>query len=128
MRQRLQIMQTESNMPKLQDAIALSTIEADLRREDAYARDGHTARTLLREPDLRVVVVALQEGASMADHQIDQTGSIQVLTGQIRLRFPERGVELKAGQLFIIPAGAKHEVNAMVESAFILTLGWRGNT
>jgi quercetin dioxygenase-like cupin family protein len=119
-------MPTASKMPTHEGAIALSTVEAELRREDAYAREGHTARTLVREPDLRIVFVAMQEGASMTDHQVDQTGAIQVLTGRVRLRFPERVVELMTGQLFIVPAGVKHEVDAAIESTFLLTIGWDG--
>ena len=35
----------------------LAAIGRELRAEDAYQRDGHTARTLVREPSLRVVLV-----------------------------------------------------------------------
>lgn len=122
------IMKAEPRSPEHQDAIALGTLEAELRREGGYARDGHTARTLLREPDLRIVFIVMRQGASMAPHRIDETGSIHVVTGRLRVRFPERVVELAAGQLLIVAAGAAHEIDAMPESAFVLTIGWHGKS
>jgi quercetin dioxygenase-like cupin family protein len=119
-------MKAEPRSPERQDAIALAALEAELRREDGYARDGHTARTLLREPDLRIVFIVMRPGASMAPHQVGETGSIHVVTGQVRVRFPERVVDLTAGQLLIIGAGATHEIDGMSESAFVLTIGWHG--
>jgi quercetin dioxygenase-like cupin family protein len=117
-------MQTKPTSLDHRETLHLDAIEAELRRDDAYARDGHTARTLLRAPDLRIVLVAMRAGATMAEHHPDQTGSIQVLTGQVRLRFPDHVVEVAAGQLVLLEAGAAHDVEAVVESAFVLTLGW----
>ena len=107
-----------------QDAVILGTLEAELRRQDGYARDGHTARTLVRAPDLRIVFVAMRRGSSLAPHRTDQTGSVQVVSGQLRVRFSDRVVELAAGQLLVIPAAAAHELDAIADSACVITLGW----
>ena len=40
----------------------IAGVVADLKRDDVYEREGHIARTLVRTPDLRVVVVVLEEG------------------------------------------------------------------
>lgn len=32
----------------------LAAIDAEMRREDAYQREGHAARTLIREDDMRI--------------------------------------------------------------------------
>lgn len=105
------------------DLVAMSD---ELRRESAYEQTGHTARTLVRTPDLRVVLVALQANARMAEHQVEQTASIQVLRGTVRLTLPERTVELRTGELLVMEAGLSHDVDATEESAFLLTLGWDG--
>lgn len=34
-----------------------ASLTRELREEESYAREGHTARTLLRAPDLRVILV-----------------------------------------------------------------------
>jgi quercetin dioxygenase-like cupin family protein len=105
----------------------LGAVDRDMRREDAYLREGHTARTLVREPDLRVVLVAMKAGARIAEHRANETASIHALSGQIRLRLLDKIVELPAGRLLIIERGLRHDVEAIEESAFLLTLGWKGS-
>jgi quercetin dioxygenase-like cupin family protein len=104
----------------------LLAVDSELRKQVAYLREGHTARTLVRKPDLRIVLVAMQAGARMAEHRADETASVHALSGHVRLRLPEKVVELAAGRLLVIERGLKHDVEAVIESAFLLTLGWRG--
>lgn len=101
----------------------LSAVEGDVRREEAYRRDGHTARTLVREPDLRIVLVVMQAGARIAEHRADKTTSVHALSGHIRLRLPDRTVDLPSGGLLVLENGLRHDVEAVEESAFLLTLG-----
>lgn len=103
----------------------VAAVDAELRRDDAYLRDGHTARTLVREPDLRVVLVVMKAGARIAEHQANETASIHALTGHVRLQLPEKVADLPAGRLLVIERGVRHDVEAMAESAFLLTLGWK---
>lgn len=102
----------------------LVTIAQELRAEEAYAREGRTARTLVRTPDLRVVMVALQAGKTIKEHHANVTASVQTLAGHIRLQLPERMVEVPAGQLLVLGAGLSHDVSADTDSTFLLTLGW----
>jgi quercetin dioxygenase-like cupin family protein len=105
--------------------IDLGHSDLELRREDAYGRDGHTARTLVREADLRIVHIAMRKGASISEHHTDHTASIHVLSGHVRVRFSGSVADVPAGHLFVFEAGAPHEVDADVDSSFLLTLGWR---
>lgn len=102
----------------------LAAVVRDLRSEKPYAREGHTARTLVREADLRIVVVALKAGTTIAEHHVSVTASVQALSGCIRLQLPERSVDLAEGQLLVLGAGMSHDVHADADSAFLLTLGW----
>jgi hypothetical protein len=38
----------------------LANVARELRAEEPYLREGQTARTLIRTPDLRIVLVALR--------------------------------------------------------------------
>jgi|GEM_PF-4649494 len=40
----------------------LTVIDPELRAQDTYTRDGHTARTLVRESDGRVVLIVDEGG------------------------------------------------------------------
>jgi quercetin dioxygenase-like cupin family protein len=101
----------------------LGAIASQIRLEAPYQRGGHGAHTVLREDDLRVVVLALKAGAVIPEHQAQATGSLQVIAGRVRLLFAARGVELSTGQLIAIEHGARHSVEALEESALVLTLG-----
>ncbi len=103
----------------------LAAVEREMRREDAYLREGHTARTLVREPDLRIVLVVMKAGARMAEHRAGETVSVHALSGHVRLRLPDTTVELPFGRLLVLEKGLRHDVEANEESAFLLTLGWK---
>lgn len=100
----------------------LAAAEQELRAEDAYQRDGHTARTLVREPSVRIVLVVMRAGAKIAAHRTQDTASIYAFAGTVRFGLPARAVELSAGRLLVIPPGLTHDVEAVTESAFLLTL------
>lgn len=49
--------------------------------------------------------------------------SIQTIMGKIRLHLPARTVELSVGQLLVLGSAVPHDVEAIEESAFLLTAG-----
>lgn len=104
----------------------LAALTRTIRAGDGYARDGHGARTLVRADDLRIVLVAMKEGAVIKEHRVRITASVHALEGRVRLQLPERAVEVAAGSVLVIPPDVPHDVQALEESAFLLTLGWKG--
>ena len=103
----------------------LGSIDAEMRREDAYQREGHTARTLAREDDLRIVLVVMKAGARITEHRANDTASIHALSGHVRLRLPDKVADLPAGRLLVLERGLRHDAEAVADSAFLLTLGWQ---
>lgn len=106
--------------------VVLDPLAADreMREEPAYARDGHTARTLVRDRDLRIVLIVMKAGARIDEHAAEDTASVHVLSGQVRLQLPDRTVDVPAGQLLVLARGLRHAVEAARDSAFLLTIGW----
>lgn len=102
----------------------IAAVDAEMRRSDAYGREGHTARTLAREADLRIVLVVMKPGARIAEHRAKDTASVHTLRGHVRLRLPDRVADLPAGHLLVLERAVPHDVEAVAESAFLLTLGW----
>jgi quercetin dioxygenase-like cupin family protein len=117
---------TQSETPTQETSFDLTAVDSELRQKDAYQRDGHTARTLTRKPDLRIVLVVMKAGARIAEHHADETASIHALSGHVRLCLPDETADLAAGRLLVLERGLKHDVEAVADSAFLLTLGWRG--
>ena len=103
--------------------IDLAAVARDLRVDAIASVAKHAARTILREPDLRVVVIAMEAGATISEHQASDTAMLHVLHGQLRLRWNDRVVDLAADHVLPIERGLAHTVEAIAESAFVLVLG-----
>jgi quercetin dioxygenase-like cupin family protein len=95
-----------------------------LRQEDAWRVHGHNARTLVKNDDSRVVLIALKAGARMQEHQSDQHATVQVLLGTLKLHLPDKAIELRAGQLLALDRGVSHDVEAIEDSVLLLSMGW----
>ncbi len=98
-----------------------------LHKEDAWVKGtGPSSKTLVKHPDLRMVLLALRKKMTMPDHKAAARISVQTLTGHIRLRLPDRTVELPAGHLLVLDRHVPHNVEAEEDSAFLLTLSSAG--
>jgi len=62
----------------------------------------------------------------MPEHKADGRISVHVLTGHIQLRASGRTFSLRPGGLLAIDQGVPHSVEALEESAFLLTIAWPG--
>ncbi len=95
---------------------------AGIKRERSWIEGDRDAKTLLKEADFRVVLVALKSGARMAQHETDARLTLQTLHGQLRIHLPSHVVTLPAGHLLALDRDVPHEVEAVEDSAFLLTL------
>jgi quercetin dioxygenase-like cupin family protein len=96
---------------------------AQLRQEDSWKRGtGRSSKTLAKHPDLRIVLTLLQAGAHVKEHKTGGRISIQGVMGRMRLRVPERTLELTPGKLLVLDTEVPHDVEAVEESAFLLTV------
>ncbi len=99
-----------------------------LMREPAWTAGDRNAKTLVKDPDLRAVLTALKAGASTDQHRVEVPAVVQVLRGRVRVHLPDGPVDLSAGGLVALDRGIPHRVEALEESAFLLTLPWREET
>lgn len=102
----------------------LSHEVAALRRGPQYAATGHAAKTLFRRPALRVVLIALGRHEELKEHRTSQPVLIQTLDGTIRVALPERAVEPGVGGLVVVESGVAHDVIALTDSAFLVSMPW----
>jgi quercetin dioxygenase-like cupin family protein len=94
-----------------------------LRRQAAYAAGEPTGTTLLKEPNLRIVLMALRAGGRMVEHRASGPISVQPLEGRFRFSLQDQGVELAVGQMLALEPGIPHSVEAIEDSVFLLTIG-----
>ena len=103
----------------------LATELDQLHRDESWLQTtGRSSKTLVKHPDLRVVLIAMKANTRMHEHTAAARISVHSLSGHIRLHLPERVVELPAGHLLALDQCVPHDVEAAEDSAFLLTLSW----
>ena len=85
---------------------------------------GHNTRTLIKYDDFRVLLTVLQAQKRIPQHKTKGRISIQVLSGHVQLKAAGRTFSLRAGGLLALDQEVPHEVEALEESAFLLTIAW----
>ena len=108
--------------PMLQFDLATETEQ--LRQEDPWETTSHNAKTLVKYADLRVVLIAMKSGTRMGGHKADGSISIQDLTGKLRLNLANQRAELSPGRLLTLERALPHDVEALEDSSFLLTISW----
>jgi quercetin dioxygenase-like cupin family protein len=93
-----------------------------LKQESTWRTNGRNAITLTKEPTLRVVLLLLGKGTKMPEHQAAGPLTLHVLSGSVALRTDGSTVEIGAGELVALESAIDHELEALEESACLLTL------
>jgi quercetin dioxygenase-like cupin family protein len=70
----------------------------------------------------------MKPGSEMKEHHADARISIQTIQGRISLQLPDQAVELGSGELMCLESGIHHDVTALEESAFLITVSWPGGS
>ena len=88
---------------------------------------GIHSKLLFKKHDFRCVLIAMEPFANMKEHHADGTISVHVLKGRVRFGAQGTQHELSAGNLLTLGASIKHDVQALEDSAFLLTISWPSN-
>jgi quercetin dioxygenase-like cupin family protein len=100
-----------------------------LHRDEAWLQaTGRSSKTLVKYPNLRIVLIAMKANTRTHEHTAAGRISVHTLNGHIRLHLPERVVDLPAGNLLALDQCVSHDVEASGDSAFLLTLSWPPET
>lgn len=101
----------------------------ELHRDESWLQPtGRSSKTLVKHPDLRIVLIAMKANTRMHEHTAAGRISVHSLYGRIRLHLPGNVVDLPAGRLLALDQCVPHDVEAMENSAFLLTLSWPPET
>ena len=112
--------------PPMADSFMEFDLAAEVHRLQAETTwsKGQNARTLVKYDDLRVVLTALQAKERIPEHKTEGRVSIHVVSGHIQVRASGRTFNLRNGGLLALDRGVPHDVEALEESAFVLTIPW----
>jgi quercetin dioxygenase-like cupin family protein len=93
-----------------------------LKQESTWRTSGRNAITLTKEPTLRLVLLLLGKGTKMPEHQAAGPLTLHVLSGSVAFRAGDRTEEVSAGELIVLESAIGHDIEALEESACLLTL------
>ena len=93
-----------------------------LRREAAWRAGDRNAITLFKTPALSLVLLALKEGARLQEHRAEGSLTMQLVAGAVRVDAGGRRVELAPGEVLVLEPGLEHALEAVRESAVLLTI------
>jgi len=100
-----------------------------LHRDESWLHPtGRSSKTLVKYPDLRIVLIAMKANTRMHEHTAPGRISVHSLNGHIRIHLPEQVVDLPVGHLLALDQCVPHDVEALEDSAFLLTLSWPPET
>ena len=94
-----------------------------LREENAW-QGGRDSKTLVKNEDFRIVLTVLKANALLHEHKATGRISVQVLSGHIQMHVQDKVFDLPAGHLLALDRAVPHDVKALEDSAFLLTIAW----
>lgn len=104
----------------------LSQDELIIDRE-LLALRGRTARTLVKEGPLRLVLMALPPGGDLPTHSAENPVTVHVTDGEVTFRAIDTEYHLVKGDVLVFAAGVEHAASSVDGCVFLLTVV-HGNT
>ena len=102
--------------------IDLPSFIKQVKQESSWKDENRNAITVFKTNGMRIVLIALHAGAEMKTHTADGIISLQVMDGRIKFNADNRSFELNKGQMLALHKGVPHNVGAIEETIFLLTL------
>lgn len=89
-------------------------------------RNGHNARTLLKDGPMRVVLIVMAPGGEIPEHRAEGPVTVQPLQGGVRFSAGGHDHDLEPGRLLCLGPGVRHRVFSADGAAFLLTVAHPG--
>lgn len=121
-----------TRMPNLASPLLRFNLPEELQRLRSAASwrrgTGRSSKTLAKYPDFHMVLVLMKADTHMNKHHVDARISIYCLEGRLRIRLLKQVMEVPAGELMALDYAIPHKLEALEESAFLITISWPGGT
>ena len=99
-------------------SIDIPSFIEQLKQESTWKESDRNTITVFKTNGLRIVLIALHEGAEMAKHKAEGIISVQVLEGQLKFTTDIKSVELSKGQMLALHERIPHSVLALKKLYF----------
>lgn len=93
-----------------------------IKVEKDWQKGEISARTLLKNPDKRIVLTALHEGSEIESYQANNSIILQILGGKLRFQSAKGTAILEKGQSLVFFENVNYKLIALEETVFLLTV------
>lgn len=87
-----------------------------------YAEGGVVSKELIHNPSGSITLFSFDEGQGLSEHFAPFDALLQVVNGEMELTVNGAVHNIKSGESFIIPSGARHSVTARQPFKMIITM------
>ena len=111
----------------LRDPLMQFDLAAEIDRlttESEWGDGDRNSIVLAKDSRLRVLLSVIRAGARIGDDDAEAAITVQVLGGRVTLRRDVHAIDLADGHLGTIESGGSRTVEAVEDSAVLLTIAW----
>lgn len=94
----------------------------EMKANEQWRTSHRGAKTLVKNDALRIVLVALAKGLRVDEHKAEGAITVSVAEGSLRFTANGEDTVLATGALLALAGGIPHAVEALEESAFVVTV------
>ena len=96
---------------------------ARLKGEPAWANNDRHGSSLVKGDGINVALLMLKKGAKMQAHHTRAPITVNVIEGRINFVVKDKTQAVTAGMIVALDRGIEHSIEALDESAIVLTVG-----
>jgi len=93
-----------------------------LKKESGWLNGDRNAVTLQKDSNLRVVLITLHKGDTLHEHKVEGPITLFVLSGKMNFITGEEKVIMRINELIVLEKATPHDVEALEDTTFILTI------
>lgn len=100
----------------------------ELHGEPEWESGGIARKVLIRYPDFQITLRAMKAATRIPDHHNPGRICVHTLRGHIRMHAEGKLFDLPQGKMLVLDRAITHDVEALEESAFLLTVAYPEKT
>lgn len=100
----------------------LEVLRGKVRRQEGAWKKGIARDPLVDYPDLRASLIYLEPGAQIEEHYNPGRIIVHTVAGHIRMHAAGKSFDLPLGAVLVLDRAVEHDVEALEESVFLLTV------
>jgi quercetin dioxygenase-like cupin family protein len=93
-----------------------------LRDEHGWRDSGHSAKTLVKHHEQRIVLIAMKAGTRLTKHRAAGAVSLHVLSGRLQVCVGATTIDARAGHLLALDRALSHDVEATEDTTLLLSI------